>query len=155
MTFCPYCGTEIDSEDIECPNCHAPIKDAPKKRYCSGCGSELADEALFCPKCGTRTGSAPKKERPRNGVGEEITAERSALIGIILSFILPGLGSIYAGYMKDGFILIALAIICGVLGFFFFFPWIVNIVIWLYGMYDAYRKCEDNNRLWYQYIDSQ
>ena len=155
MPFCPYCGTEVRENDYECGNCHAPIKERPKQTYCSGCGAELPENAIYCSKCGKRTDAAPKKELPKNSLGNEITGECNVFLAIILSVIIPGLGTIYAGYVKDGLILLVAAVICGILGFLFFFPWIVNLVIWIYGIYDAYKKSDDSNKLWYQYVNSQ
>ena len=55
---------------------------------CNNCGCELADNATFCSKCG-------KKLKNKN-----------IYIALVLTFILTGLGSIYAGNTKKGLTLL-------------------------------------------------
>lgn len=84
---------------------------------CPECGGELSGElAEKCPLCGALTA---KKEK-------------SPGIAAILSFIFAGSGQIYNGEMIKG-ILVLLGTLIGVLIFV-----IPGLIVWLYGIYDAY-----------------
>ena len=88
--------------------------------YCENCGTELADNATFCSNCGNRIRANRKK---------------NIYIALLLTFILTGLGSIYAGNVKKGVILLALRLLFAALGVFltiFFGP--LNAVGYLIGM---------------------
>jgi TM2 domain-containing membrane protein YozV len=66
---------------------------------------------------------------------------KSPGIAAVLSLFLPGLGQLYAGKTGPGVVLIILSIVFGLLSFVFIgIPFI--IIIWLYGMYDAYKTAE-------------
>ena len=49
--------------------------------FCENCGTELADNATFCSNCGNRVG---------------VNRKKNIYIALVLTFILTGLGSIYA-----------------------------------------------------------
>jgi TM2 domain-containing membrane protein YozV len=97
--------------------------------YCRNCGTELADDASFCYKCGTKT------DRKRKNV----------YIAIILSFILTGIGTIYAGNTKKGLILFASRILASVIMIFIPILSILTILIWVFGIYDAYIETQKAN----------
>lgn len=67
---------------------------------CNNCGCELADNATFCSKCG-------KKLKNKN-----------IYIALVLTFILTGLGSIYAGNTKKGLTLLILRVLFAAWAFF-------------------------------------
>lgn len=63
------------------------------------------------------------------------------ILALIISFFLPGIGTIYAGNIIKGIIIFILALILGSLATIFLvgiFAYILYIILWLYGMYDAY-----------------
>jgi len=75
--------------------------------------------------------------------------EKSAGVSLLLSFILTGLGQMYNGEMMKGLMLLLVSI--GLLVFNVFFFWlcfglIISLVLWIYGMYDAYTRAEEYNR---------
>lgn len=53
----------------------------------------------------------------------------------------------YAGKIGLG---VAILIISYLLAVF-----IIGLIPWIYGMYKAYTLCEENNRLWAQYLASR
>ncbi len=153
--FCPFCGTQVSDNDKECPNCHESLEMLNQATlFCSYCGQRISKSTETCPYCGAIY-KKPRKPYPKNSVGVEIKSEKNEGLAIILSMFVTGLGTIYAGYDKEGLILILAMIACLILGFFFIFPWIINVVLWVYGLYDAFKKCKDSNELWYEYRDSQ
>ena len=145
MTFCPYCGTELSPSDMECPDCHAPIgMKAPEEPVCRECGKALSKGMSFCPYCGARVDPVNiGNTEPENK--NTVSQEKSTFIALILSLFVTGLGSIYAGKEQDGVVLLIAMIVCFILGFIFVLPWLVCVGIWLYGLYHAYKSCEEFN----------
>ena len=98
--------------------------------FCDRCGTRVSDDAKFCPNCGKqlRAGS-----------------DKNIYIALILTFFITGLGSIYAGNVKKGLILliirIATALLTLLAGIFF----IVSMLVWAYGFYEAYRDVQIAN----------
>jgi len=59
---CPYCHAEIKEDAKFCPHCGSGVEEKIKEiqkedlvaRHCANCGVELLDEAKFCAKCGQK-----------------------------------------------------------------------------------------------------
>lgn len=98
--------------------------------YCEKCGEELADNASFCSRCGSKT---------------EIRKHKNIFIALILSLILTGIGTVYAGNTKKGLMLLALRLICTVITVLIPFIFVLNIVVWIFGIYDAYYETQIAN----------
>lgn len=96
--------------------------------FCNNCGCELADNATFCSKCG-------KKLKNKN-----------IYIALILTFILTGLGSIYAGNTKKGLTLLILRVLFAALAFFSNIFGILSVLVWVYGFYEVYNDVQIANR---------
>lgn len=65
----------------------------------------------------------------------------SPILALIISFFLPGIGTVYAGNIMKGIIIFIVALILGALATIFLLgiiAYILYIIVWLYGMYDAY-----------------
>ena len=63
------------------------------------------------------------------------------ILALIISFFLPGIGTVYAGDIMKGIIIFIVAVILGALATIFLLgiiAYILYIIVWLYGMYDAY-----------------
>ena len=63
------------------------------------------------------------------------------ILALIISFFLPGIGTVYAGNIMKGIITFIVAVILGALATIFLlgiFAYILYVFVWLYGMYDAY-----------------
>lgn len=97
--------------------------------YCKNCGAELDDGASFCYKCGAKTDRKTK----------------SVYIAVILSFLLTGIGTVYAGNTKKGLILLAARILAAVIGIRIHIFLILTVLIWVYGLYDAYNETQRAN----------
>ena len=50
-TKCEKCSATVNSDDLFCRKCGAPII---MKRSCAHCQAEMGDGDVFCPKCGRR-----------------------------------------------------------------------------------------------------
>ena len=63
------------------------------------------------------------------------------ILALIISFFLPGIGTVYAGNIMKGIITFIVAVILGALATIFLLgiiAYILYVIVWLYGMYDAY-----------------
>jgi TM2 domain-containing membrane protein YozV len=63
------------------------------------------------------------------------------ILALIISFFLPGIGTVYAGDIIKGIVIFIVAVILGALATLFLLgivAYILYVIVWLYGMYDAY-----------------
>jgi hypothetical protein len=107
-------------------------------RFCSSCGAPVPETAKFCNECGARltdrvfAGQLP----PAQDAG----GEKSTFLAVAGSTFVPGLGQVYEGNILKGYL-----VFFGT--FFGFFLLIVpGLIIWLYGIYDAYSTADRMNR---------
>ena len=100
--------------------------------YCGNCGEKLEDDAKFCSKCGF-------------SVRGEASKSKNIYIALILTFIFSGLGSIYAGNVRKGVILLSLRIILAALGWFIGIFSVLSVLVWTYSFYEAYKDVEIAN----------
>lgn len=65
------------------------------------------------------------------------------MLAVVISFFLPGLGSVYAGKTMMGIALFVIWLIA-LVGIYFIgvIAYILYIIIWIYGMYDAYTTAK-------------
>ncbi len=128
-------------------------------KYCPSCGTQNDDQARFCINCGTgieRNPTNPITQAPvsTSSMGAASHAppmyadnasmvrtqpiqdplmasmQKSVGLAVVLSFLIPGLGQIYAGKTGRG-----LAFLVGFfIGLLFFLP---GVIIWIFGMIDA------------------
>ena len=68
-------------------------------------------------------------------------AEKNMIVALIISFIFTGLGIAYAGDVKKGVGLFAVAVVLNILGMFVngIFSYI-SILVWIVGMYLTYQE---------------
>lgn len=98
--------------------------------FCDKCGSKLAEDATFCSNCGNHV----KAKKNKN-----------IYIALILTFILTGLGSIYAGNMKKGLMLLIARILLAILGLFVGIFFVFSVLVWSYAFYEAYKDVQIAN----------
>lgn len=127
-------ATETVAEEVDQRSTDKPEL-APDEQYCSSCGEPIKTEAEICTNCGVRQKS---DEQPQTQV-------KNPGIAAVLSFLFTGLGQIYNGQIAKGIALIVvqainIALMFVVIGFFTYF------IVWIYGLYDAYKTAERINR---------
>lgn len=70
----------------------------------------------------------------------------NAILGAVLSFLIPGLGQAYAGDIKKGVIFFAIAIVLGILVTYVInlgnIGMIISLAYGVYTAYDAYKMIE-------------
>jgi TM2 domain-containing membrane protein YozV/predicted nucleic acid-binding Zn ribbon protein len=108
-------------------------------KFCPQCGKPVDEASKFCNNCGAILTTAAPVEQKGSDLG--IHEEKSPSLAVLCSFFIPGLGQVYDGETARG-----MAIFVGTLvGIFIFF--IPGVIVWIYGMYDAYSTAKKmNNR---------
>jgi TM2 domain-containing membrane protein YozV len=117
-------------------------------RYCNKCGSELpvvsstpatSDEIVSSPKLEQKIPIQSSQPSYRENTGSrKIIEEKSPLLALFCSLIIPGLGQVYNGKTARG-----IGIFLGSLfGLILIIP---GIIVWIYGMYDAYSMAKKMN----------
>jgi TM2 domain-containing membrane protein YozV len=107
-------------------------------KFCPNCGANLPNpEIKFCNECGTQINYlSPVDSKKPDQVHSE---EKSPWVATICSFFIPGLGQVYNGETAKG-----IAVFFGTLiGFFIYF--IPGLLVWLFGLYDAYTTAKKMN----------
>ena len=115
--------------------------------YCQNCGSQLPDSAKFCDRCGAKVGSATEQNSSQTeyNMASIMVNKKSEALSLILSLLIPGLGQIYNGQIKKGAIMLVAAIVCAFVMFLFFPLAFLYLVLWIYGMYDAFKDAKEYN----------
>lgn len=75
-----------------------------------------------------------------------IKINKNIYIALILTFILTGLGSIYAGNTKKGLALLIFRVLFAALAFFSNIFGILSVLVWVYGFYEVYNDVQIANR---------
>lgn len=117
--------------------------------YCQNCGKQIPEGGRFCPECGFATSGGPADAFAPSGRVDPSSAmmmhKKSEGLALLLSLIITGLGHIYVGKSDKGAALLIAQIICLVAGAFVLIPWIISLVLWIYGMYDSYVIAKEYN----------
>lgn len=129
--------------------------------FCSKCGAENPDSAQFCQKCGASLAAPPQYSPPaapgapaadprmRAGappvapVEKRYATGRNPILALILSAVIVGVGQFYNGDNKKGLVMLACAVVFGVLtlGIAWF-----GIAVW--SAIDAYMVASGKTALW-------
>jgi len=118
MPFCPSCGKSVD----------------PDKRFCVHCGAPLASATA------PQAPAAPAVSQPAYAPPQPPAQQKNTALAAIASFLFPGLGQVYNGGFVRG-----LCFFFGTLIGYLFFV-IPGIIIWIYGIYDAYKTANAMNK---------
>ena len=96
--------------------------------FCHACGKPVLEIQNFCTNCGADlSGSVVQKVSV-----QPVQEEKNAVVAVVYSFFVPGLGQVYDGETGRG-----VATLIGTLVGFFIFV-IPGLIVWIFGMYDAY-----------------
>ncbi|WP_407378968.1 zinc-ribbon domain-containing protein [Methanobrevibacter sp.] len=145
---CSYCGTEL-SDEAFCPDCgkSTGIKICPNCRqktvnedYCSVCGYKINKNIKICANCGNKI-DARAKVCAHCGAN---VAGKNPVVALILSFIFPGLGQLYNNQNQKGLTLIIAYIVSWILAL-LLIGIVLAILVWIYGMYDAFVSAKAIN----------
>lgn len=121
-------------------------------KFCGNCGNQVDIRAEICPKCGIRIAPAPASGPVVYQPIAPVT-HKSEGLAAVLSFLWCGLGQIYNGQIGKGIVMVVVYLIMLAL-FWLIVPLIVAFVMWIWGIYDAYKTAkkinEDAQRQAYQ-----
>jgi len=123
IPFCPSCGSNVDSDKRFCENCGAPLATVPANTP----PPPPPPQAAYVP---------PVQQAP---VPQTPAQQKSVGLAAVASFFIPGLGQTYNGSFGKGLLLLFGTIIGSMI---FTIP---GIIVWLYGMYDAYTTASRMN----------
>jgi len=112
-------------------------------QFCESCGAALKEGDRFCESCGASVAVVSQEPAPilspDTAPAAAVQKEKNPWISTILSFFFPGLGSVYNGDTVKG-----VAIYIGaIIGMFLYI--VPGVIVWLYGMYDAYTTAKKMN----------
>ena len=105
----------------------------PNEAYCKNCGKVIGKEAEICPHCGVRQKAILPAQVMKNPG-----------FAAVASFIYPGLGQVYNGEIGKGLLLMFIQLI-NILLVFLIIGLITAPIVWIYGIYDAYKTAERIN----------
>jgi len=127
MKFCPECGSALPSETAKfCGNCGSKIPDAPSTQ-------QQPEKVQPMPQGIVQ--AAPVQPE----LAQPFREEKNPLLAFFCSLVVPGLGQVYNGMTARG-----IAILIGTaIGLFIVV--IPGVVVWLYGMVDAYTTAKKMN----------
>ena len=115
-------------------------------------------------------------ELPKTKEGRIVSGEKSTALSVILNILLAGLGTIYAGKIKDGLFTVLSALFiafimigeCIFLADMIFYPETAKMflfalliceigytLIFIYSIYQSVTACKENNTLWQDYLTNK
>lgn len=108
-------------------------------QFCESCGAPLKEGDKFCEQCGAAIAAVSPAPVSAAAPASVVQKEKNPRISTILSFFFPGLGSVYNGDTLKG-----VAIYIGaIIGMFLFI--VPGVIVWIYGMYEAYTTAKKMN----------
>jgi len=99
-------------------------------KFCTNCGSEIDIKAEICPKCGVRQ---------HGGAG--FAGDKNPALAAVLSFLVVGLGEVYAGKPQRGIVLFIACVIFAMTSF-LVLPVFAIFACWIGSIYDAYKVAQ-------------
>lgn len=110
---------------------------------------EVPVGSKFCPECGAAIGGGGGPRQIGGTIDSSAALlfnKKSEALALTLSLLIPGLGQIYNGQTTKGIIMLVAAILVAIVGVLLIIPLIVYVVLWIYGMYDAYTTAKEYNK---------
>ncbi|GAA0451201.1 zinc ribbon domain-containing protein [Alkalibacillus silvisoli] len=103
---------------------------------CHKCGNQLFVNDQFCSRCGERVKSNISDNQSQSTVinDEQPKRSKSAILALILSALVVGLGQLYAGQGLKGIVLFGVWILASIVT-----VGMATFVIWVINLIDAYR----------------
>lgn len=91
---CRACGAEVTGDSAECSACGRALEPAPTTKACPFCAETIQAAAVVCRFCQRDLSTGAHPATP--------TQSPNAGLAAVLSFFIPGLGSIYQGSVALG-----------------------------------------------------
>jgi len=119
-------------------------------KYCSNCGAVIDINAEICPKCGVRVEPVPESNNQNQNNTNTYTntnigtEQKNPGLAAVLSFFIIGVGQIYNGQIGKGIGMLIGGYLCFILSF-LIIPAIIGLIIYIWGIYDAYDTAKKIN----------
>ena len=114
--------------------------------FCKKCGTDVGDSE-FCPNCGEPMNGGARPAGSQENLNTAVMMnQKSEALALILSFIIPGVGEMYAGKVGKGIIILLLAILSAAL-IMLLIGFILYPIVWIYSMIDSYNLAKRYNAL--------
>lgn len=143
--------------------------------YCQNCGRQYNNER-FCPDCGADLGNSSSSTNNMES-NRVVYSERNPGVAVLLSFLIPGIGSLYAGKIGKGIAILLVNIASWIVGMLlavlvavvmtggettdaavaagtvimFTIISVVPLVAWVYSMFAAYADTKEYNEYLFAY----
>lgn len=134
----PVKAEEVDVED------EIPSSSNKKVKFCHNCGFELDGNFKFCPNCGY---DLENKRQVRTKAYDSVvtTEEKSVLVSVILSVIIPGLGHFYLGLSRKGAMFLIAYVVSAIL-ILLLIGFVLVFIIWIWALIDVIQSTNALNR---------
>ena len=128
----PVVAEEVETEE------EIPSSSSNGPKFCHSCGFKLDGNYKFCPNCGY---DLENKTRVRSRAYDSVvtTEEKSVLVSVILSIIIPGLGHFYLGLSRKGAIFLLAYVVSAIL-ILLLVGFILVLVIWIWALVDVIQS---------------
>jgi len=118
--------------------------------FCENCGAQISENSAFCDNCGAKVGEqgpvavAAGQADQGTPPGQPVTAsfpvqQKNPVIALVLSLLISGVGQMYNGHWKKGVLLLIVYIVLWIVF------WPLAVIVWIFGMYDAYTMARKIN----------
>lgn len=112
--------------------------------FCPQCGAEVPRGSNFCESCGARVSQDFEQKREEEQTGQKTQSpalknQKNAVLAAIASLLWSGMGQVYNGNLLKGFAFFIGVLIGSLLMV------IPGIIIWIFGIYDAYKTANQMN----------
>jgi len=120
-----------------------PPFNSVSNQFCHQCGASISKVSTFCEGCGALVNQNFEYNIEKKPADSSLYTlfgnQKNPFLAALASFLWTGMGQVYNGNLLRGFAFLIGAIISSLV---FFFP---GILIWLYGIYDAYHTAKQMN----------
>ena len=121
-------------------------------KFCPNCGSQVRDGVKFCDKCGTQMPAVANNQNSNLDVANYMaykSSEKSMAVAMLISFLLTGLGIVYAGNTGKGLLIFISSMMCTIFAW-FSRPFggifvIISLILWIIGLILTYVEVESAN----------
>lgn len=94
---------------------------------------------------GVQAAHAPQLARHGAHAAPAVVAPKNPALALILSFFIPGLGTMVSGKVGKGFLILGLYVL-GILLTLVLIGWLVMLGVWIWGLVDAHTTAQAWNR---------
>ena len=127
----------VNVQDVETEE-EIPSGSNKKAHFCYNCGFELEGDFPFCPNCGCNLKNKTQVNKPSYD-SVVSTEQKSVLVSVILSVIIPGLGHFYLGLSRKGAIFLLAYVVSAIL-IFVIIGLLLVLIVWIWALVDVIQS---------------